>query len=44
VDINVFDGTAEELRAWFGTLLTPPPPLTIEQKVEALWVHHPELH
>jgi GH25 family lysozyme M1 (1,4-beta-N-acetylmuramidase) len=41
-DINVWDGTLNELRAWVGDNVEDEP--TLEEKVEALWIYHPELH
>ncbi len=45
LDMNLFNGSEQELRTWAG-VGTPPPPdnLTLEQKVALLWAAHPELH
>jgi len=36
VDLNVFNGTAAELRTWIGLAPTPEQPLTIEQRLSKL--------
>jgi lysozyme len=38
VDLNVYNGTLEELRAWVGIL--PPEELTDKQKLDILWAEH----
>ena len=40
LDYNVYNGTEEELR----TLLGASPVLTDKEKLDILWLHHPELH
>ena len=48
MDINIFPGSVDELRAWFKMTGTPPviipAELTIDEKVSRLWAAHPELH
>ena len=39
-DLDVFNGTLEELYIFAGLKA----PMTLEQKVERLWIAHPELH
>ncbi len=41
-DINLYNGTLDELRAWAG-LEPAPVGLTLAEKVEKLWAGHPEL-
>ena len=43
IDINVFKGSRAELEAWIGGEPVVDT-LTYEQKVDALWAAHPELH
>ncbi|MCC6146318.1 MAG: glycoside hydrolase family 25 protein [Anaerolineaceae bacterium] len=44
LDMNWFNGSEVELRAWAGVEPGPPPPLSLEEKVARLWAAHPELH
>jgi GH25 family lysozyme M1 (1,4-beta-N-acetylmuramidase) len=39
-DVDAFNGSIEQLEA----LLVTKPGLTLEEKVERLWIAHPELH
>ncbi len=41
-DINIWNGTLDDLRAWVGETVHEEP--SLEEKVEALWIYHPELH
>lgn len=43
VDINIFNGTADELSAWFGAE-APTPAISDAEKLARLWNAHPELH
>lgn len=40
VDVDVFNGTLDELRAWAGIGTVPPPALTLEQRVKRLEEMH----
>jgi GH25 family lysozyme M1 (1,4-beta-N-acetylmuramidase) len=46
IDLNVFNGTVEEMRAWLNLDVDMPPVLepTDEEKLALLWGAHPELH
>lgn len=44
IDLNVFNGTENDLRKFVGLEIIPPPVLTDAEKLERLWNAHPELH
>lgn len=37
VDVNLFNGTLQQLQDWWGAEMTLPPTLTCEQKMELIW-------
>ncbi len=44
LDMNWYNGSLEDLRAWAGVSVGPTPEPTLEEKVARLWAAHPELH
>jgi GH25 family lysozyme M1 (1,4-beta-N-acetylmuramidase) len=44
VDINVYNGTLEEMKIFLGVNTIPIPILTDKEKLDKLWELHPELH
>ena len=44
VDLDRWNGTSDDIVAYFGLIGHPEPEPTLERKVELLWDTHPELH
>ena len=44
MDYDRWNGTSDDIMAYFGLIGHPEPEPTLEEKVKKLWDAHPELH